>query len=694
VVQQLGKLAAAAEGEEKKKLTTLQTHVLAQSSFHLQETPTSHQTYQELLPQQEEVTRMQVIVNALAVCAANAVPYVSTTTETETETETETNWQEQAVLLLEPHNDASSNDGGDDVWYDLAYNLGTLQTITLESSSGGAGGHCYYLDQAYTKCQESKDNNDSENEVQHEEEVAPIRTNQTWSKHWRGLGEVSPMDYNSKVGTEAVQLVNKINQALVMGLPKLPTNNPQPKWTALQTRLYWYNRAVMELEGGSDLLEECRQSIHSLRSTLQSPSNTSKTQQKKNAAGKSKSSYLPTASDADTAWWQARVDVLLAHVSCKQDQDKQSVDQGISLLQERLRLLDILNKKSEQTHTTTTMDHATAHVQLHLFHLQQTTAAAAAATAKPPTIQQQIQLLESLPESLQTKKAVVATLTFLSASNTTSNDGHGGVATEKASLSKDAKKKESSAFLADVLFSQGDYANASEMYQRHLPSNSNLAKSNPQEMQQQARRVQALALLQLGGNNNNNNNSDAGTTKSNPQEAQELWQSLKSHLSVTTDDTSDWEPQQELDGDYLEHKELPRLTKSVLDSGLAAGGLAGDDGIANQKSHNAILQRRARKREQYLEAAQAKGDYNPARPTKPNPERWIPKHARSSNRGGRRRAGGDGYHKGAQGGVSERDADRLDAAARKRGDFVDASGPSTASMKVSSGGGRKGSRRR
>ena len=152
------------------------------------------------------------------------------------------------------------------------------------------------------------------------------------------------------------------------------------------------------------------------------------------------------------------------------------------------------------------------------------------------------------------------------------------------------------------------------------------------------------------------------------------------------------------DGGALENKSLPRGTSSISKKLVATSNAAanGDNADADKPSREKILRHRARKREAYLKELEAKGQYNPDRPTKPDPERWIPKHERSrSSRGGNR--GGRNNNKGlnsAQGGGSQLDAQRLDAFARRAGKIPASSGPSSANLKVSSGGRKGGGRRR
>ncbi len=106
------------------------------------------------------------------------------------------------------------------------------------------------------------------------------------------------------------------------------------------------------------------------------------------------------------------------------------------------------------------------------------------------------------------------------------------------------------------------------------------------------------------------------------------------------------------------------------------------------------MRRRAKKREAYLEKLQKEGRYNPDKPSKPDPERWIPKNQRSYNRRGRR---GRNKFVGAQGGGTgfgaDKDAAKLDAAARAaaKAQGLDLTGgqPSTAHLAVSSAGRRR-----
>merc|ERR1712238_494725 len=133
-------------------------------------------------------------------------------------------------------------------------------------------------------------------------------------------------------------------------------------------------------------------------------------------------------------------------------------------------------------------------------------------------------------------------------------------------------------------------------------------------------------------------------------------------------------------------------------------------GINKEKKkndHEKDMRRRARRRNTYLSKLAAAGRYDPEKPSRPDPERWIAKSQRSGSRrwrrGGRRNGGGGGGGVsgggGAQGGGTgtgaEKEEARLDAAARaaERSEATSSSStsrPSTAHLCVSSSQGPLG----
>lgn len=152
-----------------------------------------------------------------------------------------------------------------------------------------------------------------------------------------------------------------------------------------------------------------------------------------------------------------------------------------------------------------------------------------------------------------------------------------------------------------------------------------------------------------------------------PIRARQLWDDL----NIPKDDAP-----QELNGEELENMHLPRFKskKTTVMPTTKAGG-------KEKRSNESILRRRARKREEYLK--------NHPNAKKLDPERWLPKHERSYYR---KRLGRNA--RGAQGGgTSNKEAAKLDVAARASGQAVD-TGPSTAHIDVSSGSGKRSGRRR
>jgi hypothetical protein len=582
----------------------LDQHLLAQALYNTCDTERAMESYKLLWDStsssdQEEC--MELLTNGLAVLTANATPFVASSSSSDGKRNDE--WIASSLALVQQA----------PAYYDLMYNLGTYQVLTASDENE------QLLPQAESSCREHvPDEADLDNEL------APIQTNSVWSRHWKGL-DVEASEYSLQ-GTEATKTIVKLNQVLASKkLSAMPTA-PDNKFTALQTRMYWYNRSVLQLQQKD--LDGCRQSCQSLQSTIVAPT---KSQQKKMTK---KSLYLPLSPDA-AAWWHARVDVILAHANVDPEQAV-----AVAKLQHRVDALQALPESAIR-------DHALAHVQLHLFHFQ---------TPKP-TREQTIQLLQTLPSGMQSKKATVATL----ASLIKQGDGNGSSSSSgNVNGNGNGNGMKESADLADVLFAKGDLVQAAKLYEKYLPA---MPKCSQEQLQQQARRVQALAQI-------------------DPQQATNLWKSLQTSLLEDDNEPASLSPT--MDGEALEQQDLPR-TKSLKP------GLIGvpDDDDTQRKSHQHVLRRRARQREAHLQEQEKKGLYNPSKPTKPNAERWIPKHARASNR--RRGGGGGGYHKGAQGGGSEKEALKLDAAARKAG-LVD-NGPSTANMKVSSGG-RKAGRRK
>lgn len=572
--------------KNSSKESILEQHLLAQSYFHLKQTNAALKVYQEMLNNNDDDddTTMELLSNALAVIASNGiVPYIPPVDDNHTK------WIEKSQDFLLEHPEHC----------ELAFNLGTLQVLTGDESQTN------WLEEAEGNCEEKDD-------------LINIETNIAWS-HQFWSKDLEEVDYSAAQSSSLpASVIAGVNQSLLKedSGSKIPSH-PHPKWNALQLRMYWYNRAFLQYK--ADKLVECQESCQSLKRVVGGIESSSSSGKKKKKANDTKKS------PADL-WWGAKVDILLAHVQAKQSKATQAIEK----LEQSVEFL-------KQQPSCYTIDHAIADILLHLTVLKY--------PSRKPTSEEAIDVLKSLPASIQLQPAVKATLAELG-ENQVSNKG-----------------KKSPTEQADIYFSQGNFTQAARLYDENLP---NPPRSN--ELAQHLRHVQALASI---------GDHDRST---------ELWSSIQPFLDENFEPSS-----HHLDGESLEKQDLPRssTTKAIdkqLDS--ANNDLSSSKAKRSQKS---ILRKRARKREAYLKELEAKGQYNPDRPTKPNPERWIPKHERSRNRRGGRRGGG--INRSAQGGGSQADAERLDAFARRAGTAPTSAGPSTANLKVSNGG-RRGGRRR
>lgn len=553
-LRQYDKARNACQGDDM-----IAQHVLAQSLFHLNDSEGALQSYQRLLQEtQDKEERIQVRTNVLAVATSNATPYVA---------------DENPIGLDTEH--TADMDGTS---YDLLYNLATYQLLT---SSVSCKNPRALLQEAHAACLATlKEEGMSAAEIA--SEVASIDVQlEEWSLLWKGIPAETVKEENVPPAVSSVQTVNRARS-----LKTLPASCPT-NWMALQQRLYYYKRAILQLQ--ASLYTDCHDTCQLLLQSLSTNSH-----KKKASTGL----LPPVPSKADEAWWKARVYVLEAHCLYQQSE----TEEAIALLQERL---DILKHTSGSSKS---INHATAHVQLHLAHIKEE-------TQRP---QQIIQLLQELPESIRSRKAVTATLVTLYQEL--------GQTDQATALLKQSEG------LADFYMSQGKYREAAELYESSGEG---------------AQLVLALSYF-------------------DPVRAQQVWEELG------VDDCDE----NEMNGEELEARELPRFKSNKV----VVVRISEEDG-KKKRSHEAVLRRRARKREEYLKK-------NDCSSKKLDPERWLPKHERSYYARRRRN------RKGAQGqGVSEKDAAKLDVAARVARGVESGSGPSTAHMEVA-GGNKRGGRRR
>eukprot|EP00594_Rhizosolenia_setigera_P013194 CAMPEP_0178960818 /NCGR_PEP_ID=MMETSP0789-20121207/13207_1 /TAXON_ID=3005 /ORGANISM="Rhizosolenia setigera, Strain CCMP 1694" /LENGTH=740 /DNA_ID=CAMNT_0020644273 /DNA_START=46 /DNA_END=2268 /DNA_ORIENTATION=+ len=160
--------------------------------------------------------------------------------------------------------------------------------------------------------------------------------------------------------------------------------------------------------------------------------------------------------------------------------------------------------------------------------------------------------------------------------------------------------------------------------------------------------------------------------------------------------TSDSETNVILSGEELEISPIPWTTSGNVRRNMNQSKRGGSNAHQKKsKNHECVLRQRAKKREAYLQKLQEEGKYNPAKPTKPDPERWIPKKERSHFKGRRknRRFGAGTSHQGISNTAGAAELEKkLDARARASG--ATETGASTAHISVSGSGGKKGRRGR
>lgn len=640
-------------------------HLFAQSEFHLHRTRDALTMYKDLLSNlndNEIDSKTEVLTNALAVIASSAcTPMVnlgSKDIDCNDDGASYNFFMDEAQSMLFQYDDNA------DLIVDLASNLGCIQFLTDPTITNDN-----WLNVAVAaSSSQKKDGSYKTGEVE--------ETNSQWCKHfWYKDVEdvryeiVSPSKNNStKLNQISVpQSIARVNQSLLdENLSRLP-QQPHQNWNLLQVRMYWYNRAILQLRAGKYV--ECHDSCQSLKKTLASSSGIGgKNRKKDNKFGSindnsnnSKNNY-PTSSTK--LWWESRADVILAHAQQAQSKYKEASS----------RLKETLSKVRMEVDSSSTMqslvtDHAVAHIQLNLYVLEQRQQENSGKKGKQQQQQKLLKVLKSLPESIQDRPAVKLTIDNLEEITVDTSNGDGN---KSRNIPKNAIEE------ADFLFGQGQYEKSCNLYESAL---STCADDNSPITDSKLRYIQALAII------------------GQHEASQALWHDLERTLLQEDDTSMKRSTASFSDGAVLENKSLPRtanrsssISKELEANKTTIADNQNDD--ADKPSHEKILRYRARKREKYLKELEKKGQYNPDRPTKPDPERWIPKYDRSRfRRGGRNN--NNGNNRSAQGGGSNLDAQRLglDAAARRAGKVPASSGPSTATMKVSSGG-RKGGRRR
>jgi hypothetical protein len=620
--------------------------IQAQALYHLNQTQQALQVYQSLLS--DDLLQVEVCTNIMAILTANATLYVYEAASNTNTNSSDSDVSDQARLVL---NNAASQEQDQEYPYDLAFNLATYDFI---KGNTVAKRHeaLTLLQRAHRQCilQNGKDT----------QEVDPMVINATWGRAVWGeptIAAATSKKTNAVGSTPKVlalvELVNSLqhkqqqannittNKVLLQALESLLTL----KLSALQQRLCRYNLAVAQLT--AQQFSACRATVQTLLQTMTTTGN-SKTKKKTAVAANA----LPTAWENDTVWWQVRIEVLVAYSYLSQQQQGDKGDNNNTSSNKELEdAMDKVQRRFEKlSDSSNTLDDATlVYLQLHLQQLE------ALHKGMVFDSEQQIQWLQQLSHD-KPHPAILATLAKIF------QDCHQPEKATELLLKLQGGDSSGNQILAERAMAQEHYEDAVELYE-------SLLSQQPQNQVARARLVEALSHV-------------------DPARAMEEWNKLQKASQSWQEEGDD----EEEDGQELELRELPRIKHYHHDS--IANASATTDDASNgppPKSRAAVLRRRAKKREEHLATLQLKGLYNPAKPTMPDSERWVPKFERQRNR----RRNKNQQHKGAQGGISQKDAAKLDVAARaaNANNNSAAGGPSTSHLTVA-GGPRKGGGRR
>ena len=660
--------SSSPQAEENSMDSWLLQHIEAQAMYHMQDYTGAYGVYCNLLEQQEDrpshdatssmTETLQLLNNVVALSCSHMIPFLRSVDALATHRTQLANVLEEQDNLKKKKTGDTSNTQGLDYAADLAYNMATYDLCTAGHDGRVVQEGRGWMQSAMEKTQELGAAEEWTTE-EISKQLAPMEWNLEWSRLlWQGGSMASSSLSSTKQASMATRMVALGNQALntatlqpqkagdaVRLLPK-----PSDKlFVPLQNNLLWYNRAVLlyradqieECQKTCDEWSQCMQVVNANKSKKKANKNTPQESSDQASSNGATNKIKISMSPMESLFWGCRLAVLESLCLAKKGQR----DGAVRRLQSQAETLTAQAASMKPSQDDTMEDDVIGHLLLYV-----NTHCLLIENPDGVSSEMSIRMLQSLPESIQGEKAVIATLASLH---------HKLGQEEKAhQILKESGNEEA---LSDFLLTQGKYEEVADICQGRT------------DVVSRARYVQVLSYV-------------------NPEQAYKEWTSLEPELD-TQDET------EFANGAELELKELPRLKSSKPRSGGSVGLTETSSGVkTNKKSHEAVLRRRARKREEYL--AKLEETKSPFRTQQPDPERWLPKYERSYNRRRRNRQNQQ-QHKGAQGGVSEKDAAKLDVAARQAARNNDnnnnADGErSTAHMAAVSSGGpsRKTGRRR
>mmetsp|Transcript_10674 Transcript_10674/g.19947 ORF Transcript_10674/g.19947 Transcript_10674/m.19947 type:complete len:785 (+) Transcript_10674:114-2468(+) len=656
-------------------------HILAQCYFRLNETENAVQLYSDLVgdAKTNDNEGAYVVTNAMAALVANNAATTSCSSFCQL--------QNTVMKLLD---DAESLPLVE-YPYEMVYNYATLllQTSTSMKQTQNA---LKLLATAEEKCMAiSKEKQDEESIAN---DLFPIQSNMA-------LGKVQSGDVNGGLRSytelaSSLKKQNANNQEVTSGkisfvvdnniasihqqrgssvsafdlLKKIPdpfissmVKDGEPFVNPYQIRILLYNRAILFFQ--LQKMAEMKSTLESLKKSLSMDSPINKqggTNSKKNkkptggggCGGNAKGSLggkfnaVPTT-QSEKLLWRCRIALLENEVSNNHEK-----------LGEIQNAIDIALKGSDiSDFEKKVLDCAQAEIQL---YKAQKNIGDKNEKMSDDVKRSLIANLKDLPNSIKTRPATVASLCSLYRSMNMNDEIELCL---KASSQSGILRKNLAAFKLRL----GMYDDAAMIYESILGSNSDLCYEDKVECQ--AGLIKSLSHIDI-----------------------EKTIELAKEFGFLDDDGDD---DLSVNGEDLEAIEIPRLGKGSKGSSHLRHILISrkqERKQSNKHSKDSILRRRARKRDVYLEKMQKEGKYNPDRPTKPDPERWVPKNQRSYNRRGRK---GRNKFLGAQGGGTgfgaEKEAAKLDAyaraAAKAAGKDLTNGKPSTAHLAVSSNNRRR-----
>jgi len=736
-------------------------HVLAQSQYKLHETKGATQTYTDILKSSDADGHGngagddddEVLTNALAVQISNMS---IATNQNQHSSEAQNLIEEKAMSKMKKIEAGNNNDNNnDDYLYEVVYNTATHH-ILQSSSHAQTKKAIDWLMIAEQKCKDEYsyegDDGDDEEKKTLMNNIMPIQANIALGKMQLGDLNGSTRSYlelvlsskkiheydssftgggalltadnnlavlNSRRGTSCsvFDLLKRLPDLNAVAVDNTKGTDGVRKVTPNQIRIILYNRAILFYK--MNKYTECKSVLVSLKKSLSNLGNNdshfkngTKKKRKKGKNVKSTEEQqgqqitnidmnmnmdnhgippAPPSSDAEIMLWESRIALLENEINTSKknnDTTKNSDSDNNGIIDQINRIKFALEKATAKGEQKYVLEYALA--EMMLFQAQKviddtTTNNNNNDPMSSKDVQSQYAtILEELPLSLRKRPATIATLCSLYGRLGMDDKVEKMMETKDEGIEDDDDDDNNNNLveykeLADFKLRLGMYREAAKIYESILEEleKGNVSLNEDEEMECKAGLVKAMSYFDI-----------------------ERAVAYAEQSSLFDDDNES----EEIDGEELEAMEIPQLSKGSSGSNrmrkLLGSHRAGEEKQKKSKNHEAILRRRAKKREIYLEKLQQEGKYNPDRPLKPDPERWIPKNQRSYSKRGRKGrtkfVGAQGIGAGAG---ADRDAAKLDAAARAaakaQGKDIGGSGPSTAHLAVSSNGpiGKSGRRR-